>query len=389
MPFTASSSRIQRANPNMNVRSTSELAESRSGPYLRTGERSPVLERQQRLRARRLLVSVCVYLPCSGLLALVAWLGHLPAWLVPVWATTFAATNLAFFALVKTDINLRFKDPSMTMAQMAVAIVAVAMVLYHADGARGSLLMFLLVILFFGVLQLKTTEVLVMGALCAFAYGAVIVLLTMNRPSEVNAKLEWVQWIALTATLAVLCPFIGYLSNIRRRLGESLRTIKELAQRDALTGLFNRHHLDDTLTREIARCSRGASAFLLVMVDVDHFKRINDAHGHLVGDCVLQAVAQRLQGALRKGDYLARFGGEEFVLMMAVDGPHAALATCDRLRKSVEELKLDELGSQHVTVSLGGSFYRPQDTPASLLERADAALYRAKSSGRNRTELET
>ena len=347
-----------------------------------------VIERQQALRASRLLVSVAVYLPCALLLALVAWLGYLPEWFVPVWLATFALANLVFFALIQTNANLRFKDPSMTMAQMAVAIAAVAMVLYHAQAARGALLMFLLVVLFFGVLQLKTAEVLVMGALCSLAYGAVIVLLTLNRPGQVNVKLEWVQWIALTATLAVLCPFVGYLGNIRRRLGESLRAIKELAQRDALTGIFNRHHLTETLEREIARCERGAAPLLLAVVDVDHFKRINDTHGHLVGDRVLQAVAGRLQDTLRKGDYLARFGGEEFVLLMAVNGPDAAQATCDRMRTSVEQLQIDELGSQRVTVSVGGSFHRPQDTQGSLLQRADAALYRAKCNGRNRAELD-
>lgn len=351
-------------------------------------DHTQAVERQQALRLRRLLVSVAVYIPCSVFLALVAWLGYLPARFVPLWIATFTATNLMFFALIKIRINLRFLDPSMTMAQMAVAITAVAMVLYHAEAARGALLMLLLVILMFGVLQLKTAEVLLMGVLCSAAYGAVIVLLTVNHPGKINVELEWVQWIALTATLAVLCPFVGYLGNIRRRLGESLRTIKELAQHDALTGLFNRHHLANTLERELARCTRGTPPFLLVVVDIDHFKRINDMHGHLAGDSVLQAVAKRLQDTLRKGDYLARFGGEEFVLMMMADGFAAAQASCDRLRKSVEELRMDEFGAQRLTVSIGGSFYRPHDTQGSLLERADAAMYRAKSNGRNRTELE-
>lgn len=345
--------------------------------------------RQQALRVRRLLVSVAVYVPCAAFLALVAWLGYLPALFVPLWTATFTAANLVFFALIRTRVNLRFKDPSMTMAQMAVAIAAVAMVLYHAEAARGALLMLLLVILIFGVLQLKTVEVLLMGALCSVAYGVVIVLLSVNRPTKVNVELEWVQWIALTATLAVLCPFVGYLGNIRQRLGESLRTIKELAQHDALTGLFNRHHLANTLERELARCARGTAPFLLVVVDIDHFKRINDTHGHLAGDRVLQAVAKQLHDTLRKGDYLARFGGEEFVLLMMADGLAAAQTACDRLQKSVEELRMDELGAQRVTVSIGGSFYRPQDTEGSLLERADNAMYRAKANGRNRTELVT
>ena len=98
-------------------------------------------------------------------------------------------------------------------------------------------------------------------------------LLSANRPGEVNVELEWVQWIALTATLAVLCPFVGYLGSIRRRLGESLRTIKELAQHDALTGLFNRHHLAHTLEREVARCARGIPPFPVSYTHLDVYKR--------------------------------------------------------------------------------------------------------------------
>lgn len=379
---------IARSLP-LDARSATVQEDSREMPPQPQDDRSRTVERQQALRVSRLLVSVAVYVPCSVFLALVAWLGYLPARFVPLWIATFTATNLMFFALIRTRVNLRFADPSMTMAQMAVAITAVAMVLYHAHAARGALLMLLLVILIFGVLQLKTREVLLMGGLCSAAYGAVILLLTVKHPEKINVELEWVQWIALTATLAVLCPFVGYLGNIRRRLGESLRTINELAQHDALTGLFNRHHLANTLERELARCTRGTDPFLVAVVDIDHFKQINDAHGHLAGDRVLQAVAKQLQGALRKGDYLARFGGEEFVLLMMSAGSEAARTSCDRLRTRVEELRIDELGSRRITVSIGGSFYRPRDTQVSLLERADTAMYRAKSNGRNRTELET
>ncbi len=347
------------------------------------------LDRKQKLRLRRLLLSVAVYVPCALLLAMVSWLGFLPPWFTPLWAATFAGTNLAFFALIRTNVNLHFKDPSMTMAQMAVAIVAVAFVLYHAGAARGGLLMFLAVIVVFGVLHLTTLELLVMGALAATSYAIVIVLLTLNRASEINLRLEWAQWVALTATLAVLCPLVGYMSGLRRRLSESLRTIRDMAQHDALTGVFNRHHMTDTVDREIGRCERGSPAFLLLIVDIDHFKRINDTHGHLMGDQVLRIVARSLREILRKGDYVARYGGEEFVLIVSAASFAAAHAACERIRKCVEQLPFPELGSHGVTVSIGGSFYQAADSASSILARADAALYRAKHAGRNRAELDT
>lgn len=347
------------------------------------------VDTRQKLRLRRLLIAVAVYVPCALMLTLVSWLGFLPPWFTSVWSAIFAGTNVIFFVLIKIGVNLRFKDPSMTMAQMAVAIGAVAFILYHADAIRGGLLMLMLVIILFGVLRLTTAELLVMGALSSAAYATVIVLLTANQPDQVDPRVEWVQWATLTGTLAVSCPLVGYMSTVRRRLSESLRTIKDLAQRDALTGVFNRHQMGEALEREISRCERGSPAFLALIADIDHFKLVNDTHGHLVGDQVLKAVASSTREILRKADYMARYGGEEFVLIVAAGDGAEASATCERIRANVEQLRIPELQPRGVTISIGGTFFRHGDTQSSILGRADAALYRAKNGGRNRVELDT
>lgn len=346
------------------------------------------VDTRQKLRARRLLLSVAVYVPCGLMLAMVTWLGFLPPWFTPVWVVFFSCTNVFFFALIKTGVNLRFKDPSMTMVQMAVAIGAVACILYYAGAIRGGLLMLLLVILLFGVLQLTTAELLAMGTLSSAAYAAVIVLLTINQPAQVDPRVEWVQWATLTATLAVMCPLVGYMSTVRRRLSESLRTIKDMAQRDALTGIFNRHHMGEELDKEIGRCERRSPAFLALIVDIDHFKQINDTYGHLVGDQVLRILASSTRDILRKADYMARYGGEEFVLILAVSNATEAWAACERIRVHVEQLHIPELQSRRLTISIGGTLFQHGDTQTSILGRADAALYRAKNRGRNCVELE-
>ena len=104
------------------------------------------IDDKQRLRLRRLLLSVAVYLPCALMLLMVTWLGFLPRWFTPLWLAIFTVTNTVFYALIKSGLNLRLNDPSMTMAQMTVAIAAVAVILYHADAIRGGMLMLLLVI---------------------------------------------------------------------------------------------------------------------------------------------------------------------------------------------------------------------------------------------------
>jgi diguanylate cyclase (GGDEF)-like protein len=346
------------------------------------------LDRRQRLRVQRLLIAVSVYVPCGLLLIVMGWVDLLPMLFAPVWIAVFAATNLAFYAAIRSGVNLRFADPSMTMAQMAVAMVAAALVLYHVQATRGALLMFLLVVLFFGAFELRMRQVFAMGAFASFAYAVVIVMLTINRPAQVDLRVEWIQWIALTATLMVMCPLVGHFSDLRRRLAASLAMIREMANRDALTGVFNRRHLNDTLEREVSRCERKGTPLLLAVVDLDNFKRINDKHGHPAGDAALRAVAQVLLDTLRKADYVARYGGEEFVLLLDVDSVQGARVIGERLLARVEALRVRELGGGVVTVSIGAAFHWRGDNTVTLLARADAALYAAKESGRNRLVID-
>lgn len=346
------------------------------------------LDRRQRLRVQRLLMAVAVYVPCGLLLLVMGWVGLLPSVFAPTWIAVFTVTNLAFYAAIRSGANLRFSDPSMTMAQMAVAMVAAALVLYHVQATRGALLMFLLVVLFFGAFELRMRQVFAMGAFASLAYAAVIVMLTINRPLQVDPRVEWIQWVALTATLIVMCPLIGHFSDLRRRFAASLATIREMANRDALTGVFNRRHLTDTLEREVSRCERKGTPLLLAVVDLDHFKRINDKHGHPAGDAALRAVAQVLLDTLRKADYVARYGGEEFVLLLDVDSVQGARVIGERLRARVEALRVHELDGGVVTVSIGAAFHRRGDTTATLLARGDAALYVAKEGGRNRLVID-
>jgi diguanylate cyclase (GGDEF)-like protein len=157
---------------------------------------------------------------------------------------------------------------------------------------------------------------------------------------------------------------------------------------DALTGLANRRHLDVALEGRLENLARYGWSFGLLMVDVDHFKLVNDEHGHDAGDAVLRTVAATLAGGVRSGDLAARWGGEEFaVLVEAADGP-ALLEVAERLRVLVARstARHGELALA-VTVSIGGAVATVADSAASLVVRADATLYRAKRDGRNRVAI--
>ena len=166
----------------------------------------------------------------------------------------------------------------------------------------------------------------------------------------------------------------------------------ELSSRDALTGLANRRQFELALAREIDRVARAGEPALVLMVDIDHFKEVNDTHGHPAGDLVLKCVAQALQDCIRPMDTLARFGGEEFAMILPNCPPLFGQTVAERVRLKVMGRKASIAPGQEVmvTVSIGGAF-APQWVRSSAtlwVERADQQLYRAKAEGRNRACLE-
>ena len=171
-----------------------------------------------------------------------------------------------------------------------------------------------------------------------------------------------------------------------RELVEKNRELEVLSVTDRLTGLFNRRKLDEVLEEEMIRCRRYGVEFAVIIMDIDHFKRVNDSHGHPVGDGVLQGMAQILRERTRDADALARLGGEEFVIVCRHATLEGAIDTAERMRVAIDGHDFPGVGQ--VTASFGVAACCDADTSETLLERADAALYRAKAAGRNRVEAD-
>jgi diguanylate cyclase (GGDEF)-like protein len=188
----------------------------------------------------------------------------------------------------------------------------------------------------------------------------------------------------------------GLINMIARQLSLALanlqlrESLKEQSIRDPLTGAFNRRYFNDVAEKELAQARRFGRSFALIMVDIDHFKRFNDDHGHSSGDAVLVAVSSYLQGSMREGDWMFRYGGEEFVLLLREANARDAEQKAQDLRKGISSLtiKLGEGSLPRLTVSMGIAEY-PQhgDDLQALIEKADAALYASKEAGRNRITL--
>jgi len=181
------------------------------------------------------------------------------------------------------------------------------------------------------------------------------------------------------------------LKTLQDELKKSNQLLLQLSNTDPLTSLHNRRFLMDTLAKEVERSCRTEIPLALVMIDIDHFKRVNDTYGHQVGDAVLVAVAALLQGQLRPYDTAARFGGEEFVLVLPSTELMAAGAVAERLRKLTANLSFAKEGATDLvlTISAGVAVVSPGSivNADDLIRQADTALYRAKQDGRNRVVL--
>ena len=163
---------------------------------------------------------------------------------------------------------------------------------------------------------------------------------------------------------------------------------REAALLDPLTGVANRRGFDAVVAQMLARARRDKSSAALLLLDLDHFKAVNDTWGHQVGDHVLQAVARAIEQGLRRGDVVARLGGEEFAIALAGCGADQAALLGEGVRRAVAALDIRRGdASVGLTVSVGVAALRSADTLDTLFARADAALYRAKRAGRNRVEL--
>ena len=158
--------------------------------------------------------------------------------------------------------------------------------------------------------------------------------------------------------------------------------LEYLARHDALTGLFNRQYTQKLLEQEIERCERYDVALSVLIIDIDHFKRVNDDHGHACGDTILEHVAQLIRERIRTNDVVGRWGGEEFVVLLPHTTIDGAAEAAESLRAHVEQLETD--GSPAVTISVGVAEREAGENAENLFDAADMTLYAAKDQGRNR-----
>ena len=361
-------------------------------PHLKTPRQQVrSLHEQQAVRLQQFLIaagSYAIAIPLLFLAHLAKLIALGPA-LVAIGAVL--AINLVFFVLFTSGANLRFKEPSLTHAQSFVGIAFVMGCAYSFNHDRSLVLIWCFVVMLFGVFRFKTREFVVTSLVILAGYALVINLLMNFKPDTVNVYLEWFQW----ATLALVAPAFamigGRISVLRARMAanniellKALSTIQVLANHDMLTGLPNRAMFNSNLQAAIARAARSKTMLALFFIDLDHFKQVNDTLGHPVGDAVLREAVRRFSSAVRDGDTLARFGGDEFVLLVEnLKEATDVHAIAHKLEAVLEPRAKVEGNEVNLSASIGVCVY-PNDggDAATLLANADIAMYEAKTSGR-------
>lgn len=357
----------------------------------------PYVPEPQR-RRRVVYVALLTVAFLSTLLSLIVNLG---APQVDPIAVAIGAVALTLFALLALALwwrwaSIEHVERGLIVAAALVLLASLSLRLYLPELAPGADLAVMTSVVWFPVLFLmsamafrSTTFVRVAGVLYAAFVAATLPSLLVRAGDAHVLRHGPAFWWQVYLSYAVVIIALSFFEGLRQHataMEDTARSMRRLAHTDMLTGLPNRRACDELLSAELQRAQRYGRVFSVVMIDIDRFKALNDRFGHQAGDDVLVDLARYLGATVRGIDSVARWGGEEFVVVAPETDRADAERLAELLRAGIEQQLLAQ--RFRVTASLGVASYRAGDSGAELVARADAALYRAKYGGRNRVGRE-
>ena len=349
-------------------------------------------ERAQKQRLQWVAAIALSYAVDTVFLALYVSAGTIPGYVPVAYCAIGLAFCLAYAALVALGANLRLRDPSALTPSVLWGVVAQLAVVAMAPQITFPFLVNLFTVFAFGMLWLPLRGAAVVWTLGMVGTGAVMYLGEGRIGAAASNNFELtLSWLFLSVILSRSLMLTVYanglrarLADNRRKLAASLAKIQELVHYDELTGAFNRRALVARLGEELSRSTRTHVPFSVALLDLDHFKAVNDSYGHTAGDQVLRAFAATVRAQMRKTDVFGRYGGEEFLMILTGSNSALAVAAMERVRAAVAARDWGDIApGLMLSVSVGLASYRKDDTAEQLINRADAALYAAKGRGRN------
>jgi diguanylate cyclase (GGDEF)-like protein len=310
---------------------------------------------------------------------------------VLTWAS--AATLLTVLVLVRSGWSQRLADPVLTMPHGLISIALCVLAYTQLGEHRANVLILMAETLVMCMFRLRPAKMLSLGLASVAMLLAAIVWLTWHDPVQFPASTGLMHFVVGGPTLLMLSLVAKWVTDIRTRIGQharelsqALNTLQHMATQDVLTGLLNRRTMTDLAEQELKLHSRNGSVLSVALLDLDHFKHINDHAGHAAGDAVLIGFAANALTHMRQVDKIARWGGEEFLVLLPQVSQIEAQSAIERLRQSTARLSYAGHPGLRATFSAGIAQAQPNDTLELLVERADRALYQAKREGRNRSE---
>ena len=351
------------------------------------------LARRARQRRQILLTIGASYIIDAGVLLLYAQAGSTPLMIAPAYAAS--GLTLVIFSIILSEFgfNERFKDHYLVAPQASICMLIALAFSYIAPEVGGMFLCTLFIVFSFS--SLRSTPAQTMVIWTAMTIGLAGLFLLTDKPVSMphGSHLERFATLLVFVLTIGRCMFLGIFSSSLKqslyqsglKLKEAYKRIEELAELDELTGSYNRRCILRLLDEEIARAGRNGAPCSIALIDLDWFKRINDAFGHPTGDEVLRTFSITMFANIRGIDRFGRYGGEEFLLVLPGMSTDNAVRALDRLRAIIAELDWSAFSpDMSVTISAGVATLKPEETPDTFLARADGALYAAKARGRNR-----
>ena len=333
------------------------------------------------------------YVIDAGILLIYAYAGTVPVWVGPAYALCGLSLMAVTILLSEIGFNERFKDHYLVAPGSSANMVILLTFAYLAPEVGVMFLCSLFTV--FSFASLRSTPIQTGILWTAMALGLAGLFLLTDKPLAMPHGSHLERFATMTTFIVTIgrCMFLGIFSSSLKaslyqsglKLKEAYKRIEELAELDELTGSFNRRCIMRMLDEEVARSARSGSSCSIALIDLDHFKRVNDSHGHPTGDEVLRTFAITMFANIRSVDRFGRYGGEEFLLVLPDMPNEGAGRAMDRLRAIVADLDWSAFSpGMKVTLSAGVATLKPGETTDSFLARADSALYTAKAQGRNR-----
>ncbi len=355
-----------------------------------------VLGQDPKLRARvsMTLLAVYGYAVSTAVLLYLMSIDMLNAQ-AAIFLIVFMWTGVpTFYLLVRSGLSKKLGSPGMDLPQCMFAMASILMAYVIVGPMRNAVLLLIALVMVFSMITLTPRQVRIMGLASLTCLGATMAWLAVHEPDQVDARMEFIKFALAASTLPALSTVASHVTHLRTRLLQqrqelqhALSMLHEIATRDELTGLHNRRHMMQLMEQQTKRQQRSGEGFCLALIDLDHFKQVNDRHGHHMGDLVLKTFADVISKELRQTDTLARWGGEEFLLMLTAPDPglQGAQASLARFQAALGQTVLGQ--GIRITFSAGLTEHVPGELLHATLERADRGLYAAKAGGRNQVHL--